>query len=214
MFGFTAEAHAGLPDESPRHGSAYRNGLAVEGAIGVALCQPAPVFQGACGSRGGGDLGPPGLGLRVGAGWRFGPNLHLSAAWVRQGHRPTLGFSSGQADGGIVAARGILVFGRLDLGFELGLGYAQRTFLRGEAPTLLRSRGALVRPAIVLEGWVMGDLAVGLEIASHINAHWQHCTEARCERAPGPWVGAGLQSRFVDGVTVAFRFTGLLFPDW
>ena len=41
-----------LPRESPLYGSPYRRGLAAEVAVGVALCQPAPIYAGVCGPRG------------------------------------------------------------------------------------------------------------------------------------------------------------------
>jgi hypothetical protein len=206
-----------VPSESPRYGPPYRRGLAAEIAVGVALCQPGLVHASVCGRHGGAPA-TPGVGLRLGLGWRFNPHWLLGAAWVRQGHRPGGSFRSGQADGAIVVGRGIVPLAarsgrdsRVDLGFELGLGWSQRAMLRDAAPSTLRSNGLLARPAIVLEGWVLADLAIGIELASHLNLHWQHCADQRCEPAPGPWVSGGLERRWVDGFTIAVRATGLLF---
>jgi hypothetical protein len=205
------------PRESPLYGPPHRHGLSFEVAVGLSLCQPAILYGGVCVRRDGSPPAP-GLALRLGAGWRFGPHLLLSGAWVRQGHQPGGSFDGGNADGGIAALRGIVPLaargGRdshLDLGFELGLGWSRRVSTRSAAPTVLSSSGALVRPAIVFEGWVLADLAIGVELASHLNFHWQHCVEAECRPAPGPWVTAGLEQRWVDGFTIAVRATGLVF---
>ncbi|NVB42954.1 hypothetical protein G6O69_34350 [Pseudenhygromyxa sp. WMMC2535] len=210
-------AQAKLPAESPLYGEPYRSGPGLEVAIGVALCQPGLVFQGRC-ARGDSDSPAlPGLALRLGLGWRLDDHWWVGGGWVRQMHRPAGPFVGGSADGGVVTARGIVILPRRDgrdsaaeLGFELGLGLSRRVLLADAAPARLSSFGALVRPAIVLEGWVIADLALGVEIASHINMHWRHCADALCEGAPGPWIGDGLDARFVDGFTVALRATGLI----
>lgn len=211
-------SHAELPRESPLYGPPYRRGLAAEVAVGLALCQPAPIFAGVCAPRGGASASP-GLALRLGAGWRFNSHWQLSAAWIRQGHRPGGSFTSGLADGGMLAARGVLPLptvtradSRIDLGFELGVGWAQRELTRDEVPLRLTSNGAVLRPAILLEGWVIADLAIGLELATQLNFHWQYCADTLCEPAPGPWIGSGLEHRFVNGFTVAVRATGLFYP--
>ena len=207
-----------LPRESPLYGPPYRRGLGAEVAVGVALCQPALLHRGACGPRGGSSASP-GVALRLGLGWRFNPHWLVSGAWIRQGHRPGGSFLSGSSDGAMLAVRGILPLAtrtradsRVDLGFELGLGWSQRQLTRDAAPFSLRSNGAVVRPAVVLEGWVLADLAIGVEFASQLNFHWQHCTDATCQPAPGPWIGSGLEQRWVNGFSLAVRATGLLFP--
>ena len=206
------------PRESPLYGPPFRNGLAVDISIGVALCQPALLYAGVCGSRGG--AGPsPGLALRLGAGWRFNPNWYLSGAWIRHGHRPGGSFASGTSDGGMLAVRGIMPLAtrtgadaRVDLGFELGLGWSQRVLLRDAAPNRLSSTGAVVRPALILDGWVLADLSLGIELATQLNFHWQHCVDEVCEAAPGPWVASELDRRWVDGFSIALRVSGLVFP--
>jgi hypothetical protein len=206
-----------LPADSPLYGPPYRRGLSAEVAVGVAMCQPGLLYASVCGRRGGGPA-TPGVGLRLGLGWRFNPHWLVAAAWVRQGHRPGGAFRTGQADGVILVGRGIVPLAarsgrdsRVDLGFELGLGWSQRAMSRDSAPSAMRSNGLLARPAVVLDGWVLADLAIGIELASHLNLHWQHCADQRCEPAPGPWVSAGLERRWVDGFTLAVRATGLLF---
>jgi hypothetical protein len=203
------------PTESPLHGPPYRRGLTAEVAIGLSLCQPTLIYSGSCSARSG--AGPsPGLALRVGAGWRFGPHWLLTGAWVRQGHRPGGSFTGGFADGGMLAVRGIVPLARrdggdsrIDLGFELGLGWSQRVLTRNDAPNRLSSSGALIRPALILEGWVLADLALGLELAPQFNLHWQHCVDEVCELAPGPWVTAEVDRRWINGFTIAVRLTGL-----
>ena len=209
---------AELPRESPLHGPPYRRGLAAEVAVGVALCQPSLLHAGVCGPRGGSPASP-GVALRLGLGWRFNANWQLSAAWIRQGHRPGGSFTSGKADGAMLAARGIIPLptiaradSRVDLGFELGLGWSQRELIRDAAPLRLTSNGAVLRPAVVLEGWVLADLAIGLELATQLNFHWQHCADERCEAVPGPWIGSGLEQRWVDGFSIGVRATGLFYP--
>jgi hypothetical protein len=211
-------SHAELPRESPLYGSPYRRGLAAEVAVGVALCQPAPIYAGVCGPRGGSPA-IPGVALRLGLGWRFNSHWYLSGAWIRQGHRPGGSFTSGLADGGMLAVRGIVPLptvaradSRVDLGFELGLGWSQRELIRDAAPLRLSSNGAVLRPALVLEGWVLADLAIGLELATQLNFHWQYCADELCEAAPGPWIGSDLEHRWVNGFSVAVRATGLLYP--
>ena len=226
MSGAPSLAHAappttpvGPPRESPLYGAPYRRGLGVEVAVGVALCQPSLAVVGsACGRRGGGPA-MPGVGLRLGLGWRFDAHWQVSAAWARQGHRPGGSFASGQADAVLVAGRGIVPLrargggdSHVDLGFELGLGWSQRRLLRDAAPTELWSTGVAARPALILEGWVLADLAIGLELASQLDFHWRYCVDQRCETAPGPWMTGGLERRWVDGFTIAVRATGLLFP--
>jgi hypothetical protein len=213
-------ALAQLPRESPRYGPPYRRGLSFEVAPGLALCQPALLGGGVCGPRGGAPA-QPGLALRLSLGWRFNDFVLVSAGWVRQSHLPGGAFVGGRADGGMAALRGILPLptrrgddSHVDLGLELGLGYSQRVLSRDAAPNRLSSVGALIRPALVLEGWVIADLALGLEIATHLNLHWQHCADASCQARPGDWVGGGLERRWVDGLTVAVRATGLLFPNF
>lgn len=210
-------AEAKLPRDSPRHGDPYRRGLTAEVSVGVALCQPALLFGGSCGARGGAAAGP-GVALRLGAGWRFNHHLLISAAWVRQGHRPGGGFASGVADGGMLAARGIIPLStrdgrdaRIDLGFELGLGWSRRLLLREAGPNSLSSTGALLRPALILDGWVLADLALGLAFAAHLNLHWQHCVDDACQPAPGAWVASDLERRWVDGFSIMVRATGLAF---
>lgn len=207
------------PRDSPLHGPPYRRGVTAEVAVGVALCQPTLIYRGSCTAHGGG--GPtPGLALRVGAGWRFGPHWLLTGAWVRQGHRPGGSFTGGFADGGILAVRGIVPLrrrngddSRVDLGFELGLGWSQRVLTRDAAPERLTSSGALIRPALVLDGWVLADMAIGIEFAPQLNLHWQHCVDEVCERAPGPWVTAEVDRRWIDGFTIAVRVGGVMsFP--
>jgi hypothetical protein len=205
-----------IPDESPLYGPPYRHGLTAEVAVGVSLCQPTLIYSGSCSSRAGAGA-VPGLGLRLGAGWRFGPHWLLTGAWVRQGHRPGGGFTGGFADGGMLAVRGILPLARrsgadtrIDLGFELGLGWSQRVLVRDAAPDRLRSSGALIRPALVLDGWMLADLALGLELAPQFNLHWQHCVDEVCELAPGPWVTAEVDRRWINGFTIAVRATGVL----
>ncbi|MFO7565722.1 MAG: hypothetical protein R6X02_23975 [Enhygromyxa sp.] len=39
-------SQAELPRESPLYGPPYRRGLAAEVAVGLALCQPAPIYAG------------------------------------------------------------------------------------------------------------------------------------------------------------------------
>lgn len=199
-----------IPDESPLYGPPYRHGLTAEVAVGVALCQPTLIYAGSCSARAG--AGPtPGLGLRIGAGWRFGPHWLLTGAWVRQGHRPGGGFTGGFSDGGMLAVRGIIPLAtRIDLGFELGLGWSQRVLVRDAAPNQLRSSGALIRPALVLDGWMLADLALGIELAPQFNLHWQHCVDGVCELAPGPWVTADVDRRWINGFTIAVRATGVI----
>jgi hypothetical protein len=211
------EAEPVLPRESPLYGPPYRRGLSAEVAVGVALCQPSVLYAGACGPRGGSPA-RPGIGMRLGLGWRFNQHWLLSAAWIRQGHRPGGSFTEATSDGGMLAVRGIVPLptitrddSRVDLGFELGLGWSQRELIRDAAPTQLSSNGAVLRPALVLEGWVLADLAIGVEFASQLNFHWQHCADEVCEPTPGPWIGSGLEHRWVDGFTIAVRATGLLF---
>ena len=215
MLARTAEAK--LPRDSPRHGDPYRRGLTGEVSVGVALCQPALLYRGVCGPRGG-PPAAPGVALRLGMGWRINQYLLVSWAWVRQNHRPGGGFTSGVTDGGILVARGIVPLatrdGRdthLDLGFELGLGWSRRELLRDAAPNRLTSNGALLRPALILDGWVLADLALGLEFAAHLNMHWQHCVDDDCQVAPGAWVASDLERRWVDGFSIAVRATGLVF---
>jgi hypothetical protein len=205
-----------IPDESPLYGLPYRHGLTVEVGVGVALCQPTLIYAGSCSARGGGGQ-TPGLGLRLGAGWRFNPHWLLTGAWVRQGHRPGGGFSGGFADGGMLAVRAIVPLAgrngadiRIDLGFELGLGWSQRVLTRDAAPNQLRSSGALIRPALVLDGWMLADLALGIELAPQFNLHWQHCVDEVCELAPGPWVTAEVDRRWINGFTIAVRATGVI----
>lgn len=214
----TNTAAAKLPRESPLYGPPYRNGLAVEVAVGVALCQPTLIYAGSCAARDG-RAPAPGLGLRLGAGWRFGPHWQLSGAWIRQTHRPGGSFASGRADGGMLAVRGILPLARrsgadsrLDLGFELGLGWTQRVLSRDAAPLRSSSNGAVIRPALILEGWVLADLALGLELAPQFNLHWQYCADEVCDVAPGDWVPGDLEHRWVNGFTIGVRATGLVFP--
>ena len=204
------------PCDSPLHGEPYRHGITAEVAIGLSLCQPTLIYSGSCSAHGGG--GPaPGVALRVGLGYRFTPNWLLTGSWVRQGHRPGGSFTGGFADGGMVAVRGILPLalrsGRdshLDLGFELGLGWSQRVLTRDAAPDRLYSSGALIRPALVLDGWVLADLAIGLELAPQFNLHWQHCVDEVCELAPGPWVTAEVDRRWINGFTIAVRVSGVM----
>jgi hypothetical protein len=212
-----APAPRGPPLESPLYGPPYRRGIAVDIAVGLALCQPALVHGGLCGPRGGGPP-RPGFGARLGAGWRFNHHWHLSGAYIRQGHRPGGSFSAGASDGGMVAVRGIVPLAiprvtdsRVDLGFELGVGWSQRVLTRVGAPSRLSSNGAVLRPALIFEGWVVADLALGLEFATQINLHWQHCVDGNCQTAPGSWVVGELQHRWVDGFTIAVRATGLVF---
>jgi hypothetical protein len=209
---------AALPRESPLYGPPHRRGLAAEVAVGVALCQPAPIYGGVCGPRGGGPA-TPGVALRLGLGWRFTPHWHLSGAWIRQGHRPGGSFTGGMSDGGMLAVRGILPLptvartdSRMDLGFELGVGWSQRELTRDATPLRLSSNGVVLRPALVLEGWVLADLALGLEFATQLNFHWQYCADALCEPAPGPWIGSELEHRWINGFSIAVRATGLLYP--
>jgi hypothetical protein len=211
-------AAAGPPRESPLYGPPYRRGLSVEIGVGMALCQPTLVYAGTCARRDG-SAPAPGLALRLGLGWRFNEHWLLSAAWVRQGHRPGGSFDQGKADGGMLAARGIVPLrlrsgrdSRLDLGFELGLGWSQRVLLRDAAPNRLSSTGLLVRPALVLEGWLLADLALGIELAPQFNFHWQFCVDEVCEIAPGSWMPGDLERRWVNGFTIAVRATGLVFP--
>lgn len=210
-------AEAKLPRESPLYGPPYRRGLSAEIAVGVALCQPSLIHAGTCAPRGGSPA-QPGVGLRLGLGWRFNDYWLLSAAWIRQGHRPGGSFTSGVSDGGMLAARGIVPLptvagtdSRVDLGFELGIGWSQRELLRDAAPLRMSSNGAVVRPAVILEGWVIADLAIGLELATQLNFHWRYCADSLCESAPGPWIGSELEHRWVDGFTIGVRATGLLF---
>jgi hypothetical protein len=217
-FAIPLESRAELPRESPLYGPPYRRGLAAEVAVGLALCQPAPIYAGVCGPRGG-PPASPGVALRLGAGWRFNPYWQLSGAWTRQGHRPGGSFTEGLADAGMLAVRSIIPLptvartdSRVDLGFELGLGWSQRKLIRDAAPNLLTSSGAMLRPALILEGWVIADLAIGLELATHLNFHWRYCTDQRCESGPGPWIGSGLEHRWINGFSVAVRATGLLYP--
>jgi hypothetical protein len=116
----------------------------------------------------------------------------------------------------MVAVRGILPLARrngsdshIDLGFELGLGWSQRVLTRDAAPDRLSSSGALIRPALVLDGWVLADLAIGLELAPQFNLHWQHCVDGVCELAPGPWA-AEVQHRWINGFTIAVRVSGVM----
>ncbi|WP_106393355.1 hypothetical protein [Enhygromyxa salina] len=207
------------PRESPLYGPPYRHGLAVEVGVGLALCQPALLYAGVCGARGG-SAPVPGVALRLGGGWRFNQSWHLSGAWIRQGHRPGGAFTGGASDGGMLALRGIVPFApgqrgaasHVELGFELGLGWAQRVLLRDTAPNRLSSSGAVVRPALILDGWVLADLAIGIELATQLNFHWQHCVDDVCKLAPGPWVASELDRRWVDGFSIAVRATGLVFP--
>jgi hypothetical protein len=202
------------PHDSPLYGPPYRHGLTAEVAVGIALCQPTLIYSGSCSGR----FGPtPGLGLRLGAGWRFGPHWLLTGAWVRQGHRPAGSFTGGNADGGMLAVRGIVPLprrngadSRIDLGFELGLGWSQRVLVRDAAPNRVTSSGALIRPALVLDGWILADLALGIEIAPQFNLHWQYCVDGVCERAPGPWVAADVDRRWINGFTIAVRATGVM----
>jgi hypothetical protein len=206
------------PTESPLYGPPFRRGITVEVAPGLALCQPALQHAGVCGPRGG--AGPsPGLALRLGAGWRFNPNWYLSGAWIRQGHRPGGSFATGRSDGGMLAVRGIVPLAtrtgadsRVDLGFELGLGWSQRVLTRVSTPQRLSSNGAVIRPALVLDGWVLADLSIGIELATQLNFHWQHCVDEVCRAAPGPWVASELERRWVDGFSIALRVSGLVFP--
>ena len=207
-----------LPRESPRYGEPYRTGLAAEIGVGLSACQPSLLYGGACATRGG-RRAAPGLALRLGGGWRFNRNWMIAATWVRQSHRPGGSFSSGSADGALIAGRGIVPLARrgardsrVDLGFELGLGWSRRALAHEGAPAQLSSTGALVRPAIMLEGWVLADLALGIELASHLNFHWQHCVDAECRATPGAWVASELEQRWVDGFTISVRATGLVFP--
>ena len=207
-------AAAKQPRESPGYGDPYRHGIVVEASVGVALCQPGMIFVGRCSGQ------VPGVGLRLGGGWRFGHHLQLGAAWVRQAHRPG-GFVSGTNDGGVLAVRGIIPLptregaaSRVDLGFELGLGYSQRTFVTSGQPSTMRSTGLLARPAIVLDGWILADFALGLEIAPHFNLHWDYCVDTVCEARPGDWVPSPFDRRWVDGLTVSLRLSGLVFPRW
>jgi hypothetical protein len=101
---------------------------------------------------------------------------------------------------------------RIDLGFELGLGWSQRVLLRGGAPHRLSSNGAVVRPALILDRWILADLAIGVEFATQLNFHWQHCVDETCEPAPGAWVASELDRRWVDGFSIALRVSGLVFP--
>jgi len=210
-----AAAQPPQPRESPRWGSPYRVGIVADVSIGVALCQPGLIFRGRCGAQ------VPGVGLRLGGGWRFGPHWQLSGAWVRQAHRPGGAFVSGTHDGAVLAVRGIVPLARpdgrdtrLDLGFELGLGWSQRRLVVDGAPSQLQSSGLLVRPALILDGWILADYALGLEIAPHINLHWRYCIDADCEARPGDWVPAPFDGRWVDGLTVSLRLSGLMFPRW
>ncbi|HLT38509.1 MAG TPA: hypothetical protein VK034_19615, partial [Enhygromyxa sp.] len=123
------------------------------------------------------------------------------------------------ADGGVLAVRAILPLStrartdsHVDLGFELGVGWSQRELTRDEAPLVLRSNGAVLRPALVLEGWVLADLAIGIELATQLNFHWQYCADDLCEPTLGPWIGSGLEQRWINGFSVAVRATGLLHP--
>ncbi len=207
-----------VPRDSPLYGPPYRRGLSAEVAVGVALCQPSILYAGVCGPRGGAPASP-GVALRLGLGWRFDRHWLLSGAWIRQGHRPGGSFSEGKSDGAMLAVRGIVPLptvtgsdSRVDLGFELGLGWSNRKLTRDAAPLSLSSNGAVVRPALVLEGWVLADLALGVEFASQLNFHWQHCADELCEPTPGSWIGNGLEHRWVDGFTIAVRATGLLYP--
>lgn len=211
---------AELPRESPLYGSPYRRGPAAEIALGVALCQPSPIHASVCGPRGG-SAAIPGVALRLGLGWRFNPYWQLSAAWIRQGHRPGGSFTNGRADGAMLAVRGIVPLptvtrtdSHVDLGFELGLGWSQRVLQRDAAPLRLSSSGAVLRPAVILEGWVIADLAIGVELATQLNFHWQYCADQLCEPLPGAWVGSGLEQRWVDGFSIAVRATGLFFPHF
>lgn len=213
-----SEAAASLPRESPLYGPPYRHGLSFEVSVGVALCQPTLLYAGSCATPDG-RVPPPGLGMRLGAGWRFGPHWQLTGAWIRQGHRPGGSFGEGQADGGILAARGMIPLAlrsgadsHFELGFELGLGWAQRVLLRDAAPNRMSSSGLVVRPALILDGWVLADLAIGIEVAPQLNFHWQYCVDEVCENAPGGWVPGDLEHRWVNGLTIAVRATGLVFP--
>jgi hypothetical protein len=217
-FGVSCPSFAELPRESPLYGPPYRRGLAAEVAVGIALCQPSLIHASVCGPRGGAPASP-GVALRLGLGWRFNPHWQLSGAWIRQGHRPGGSFTDGLADGAMLAVRGIVPLStvartdsRIDLGFELGLGWSQRELIRDAAPLRLTSNGAVLRPALVLEGWVLADLALGLELATQLNFHWQHCADELCEPAPGPWIGSNLEHRWVDGFSIGVRVTGLIYP--
>lgn len=210
-----SRAAAGLPRESPIYGPPFRGGLGAEVSVGLALCQPTLIYGGSCA----GGPPPAGVALRVGLGWRINRHWWIAGAWVRQGHRPP-GFVGGRADGGMATVRGILPLltrgsreTHLDLGFELGLGWSQRRFERDAGPFQLASNGVLLRPALVFDGWVIADLALGFEIATHLNFHWQHCVDAECRTAPGAWVPAGLEGRWIDGLSLAVRATGLFFPN-
>ncbi|KIG17315.1 hypothetical protein DB30_03372 [Enhygromyxa salina] len=196
-----------------------RHGIGLDVAIGLALCQPALLYAGVCRRQAGGRGPAPGVALRLGAGWRFNPNWYLSGAWVRQAHRPGGSFATGTSDAGMLAVRGILPLAtptgadsRVDLGFELGLGWSQRVLTRDVAPLQLSSSGALVRPALILDGWILADFSIGLEFATQLNFHWQHCVDAGCQPAPGDWVASDLDRRWVDGFTIALRLSGLVFP--
>ena len=212
-------AHAALPRESPLYGSPYRQGLLLDVGVGLSVCQPAFNYPSRCG---GSSLGSaaPGFALRIGAGWRFNPHWQLTGAWVRQGHRPAGDYVAGASDGGMVAVRGIVPLTirgtndiHLDLGFELGLGWSQRKLTRAAGdPGVQSSSGALVRPALVLDTWLLADFAIGFEVAPHLNLHWRYCVDEMCEPRPGDWVPALVEQRWVDGVTFAVRVTGLIFP--
>lgn len=211
-------AEAKLPKESPRYGAPYRQGIVVDLSVGLALCQPALNYRSRCGQS---SLGraAPGIALRIGGGWRFSQNWQLSAAWVRQGHRPAGDYSGGNADGGMLAARGILPLSRqssdapVELGFELGLGWSQRVLERsGTSPQRQSSSGALVRPALIFDAWVLADFAIGLELATQLNFHSRYCVDAVCEPRPGDWVPVLVERRWVDGLTVGLRLVGSIFP--
>ena len=215
---YPGEAEAKLPQESPRHGEPYRTGIVVDLSVGMALCQPALNYRSRCGQS---SLGraAPGLALRVGGGWRFSPSWQLSAAWVRQGHRPAGDYSGGNADGGMLAARGILPLPRqsfdtpFELGLELGLGWSRRVLERsGSSPQRQSSTGALVRPALIFDAWVLADFAIGLEVATQLNFHTRYCVDNVCESRPGDWVPVLVERRWVDGLTVGLRFVGSIFP--
>ncbi len=205
-----------LPDESPLYRPPPRRGLGLEVGVGVALCQPSLRFGGSCAPRGSSPASP-GLGLRVGLGWRVDPWAWVGLSWARQTHRPGGGFTQATNDAGLIVARGVVPLrapngrdSRIDLGFELGLGMSWRRLDRDATPVRLSSLGIALRPAIVLEGWVLADLALGIELASQLDLHWQHCTELECRVTPS-WLPEGLRHRFVDGFTIAVRATGSIF---
>lgn len=211
-------AEARLPPESPRYGPAYRRGLQVEASVGLSLCQPTLTYRSSCARS---SLGPPapGFALRVGGGWRFSPHWQLGAAWVRQGHRPGGGYVSGVSNGGMLAARGILPLpkrdggdSRFELGLELGLGWSSRALQRATEPLRQSSSGALARPALIFDVWLLADFAIGLELATQLNFHWQYCVDQLCQPRPGDWVPALAEGRWVDGLSLGVRVVGSIFP--